>query len=317
MKYWMFAGTITLTGFAVLSIVVSMIVSAAAPVAAERLQRYSAASRAALLFAMRMLPVTIAACAAFGVALPVFLRYEPRTTDEPLARTLLLFGACGAAMVAGGVYRAVRALKTTNAVARAWRLAARPLDGFEAPVPAFAIEASFPTVAVVGVTRPALFIAERVLRECSDEEVRAMVLHECAHVSTRDNLKRLAIRACPDLVGAGGALDRAWASAAEEAADAAAVSRRPAAALELAQALIRLARLAAEPRTPELASAFYLGGSIEARVRRLVDPSAAPDAYGPLACRMLIGTGLATLAALSLAAPHLHQAMEALVRHLP
>ena len=64
-------------------------------------------------------------------------------------------------------------------------------------------------------------------------------------------------------------LDRAWSRAAEEAADAVAVAGNPGFALELAQALIRVARLAPTPQAPALASAFYLGGSIESRVRRL------------------------------------------------
>jgi Zn-dependent protease with chaperone function len=144
-----------------------------------------------------------------------------------------------------------------------------------------------------------------------------MLRHEAAHVTLRDNLKRFAMRASPDFIAAGSAIERAWSSAAEEAADAAAVAEHPSTALALADALIRVARLA-PPRTPELASAFYLGGSIESRVRRLVAPdSQSPQAPSRLGRVLLIGGSLCIAAALFVSAPLLHQAMETLVATLP
>ena len=145
-----------------------------------------------------------------------------------------------------------------------------------------------------------------------------MVLHECAHVTHRDNLKRFLIRACPDALGRGSALDRAWTRAAEEAADARAVGGDPGFALELAQALIHVARLAPGVSTLEVASAFYLGGSIESRVRRLVEPSdSLPDPSRPLGCVMACTMAGVFAGLVVLAAPAIHQFMEAAVRVLP
>jgi beta-lactamase regulating signal transducer with metallopeptidase domain len=142
-----------------------------------------------------------------------------------------------------------------------------------------------------------------------------MLTHECAHVSARDNVKRLLIRACPDVAGPPVVLERAWAAAAEEAADAVAARLSPAARLDLAQALIRVARLAV-PQTPPLASAFYLGGSIESRVRRLADPM--PESPMPRWSRYLVPVLLvASVFAIAAAAPTVHAAMEAAVRLLP
>ena len=154
-----------------------------------------------------------------------------------------------------------------------------------------------------------------MLRECTFEEVGVMLRHEAAHVTVRDNLKRFLIRACPDVMSSGGAIERAWSSAAEEAADAAAIAAHPADALELAEALIRVARLAA-PRTPELASAFYLGGSIESRVRRLMSPHQAIEAKTSFG-GVLLGASAGLAALLYAGAPLLHQAMELVVRRLP
>jgi beta-lactamase regulating signal transducer with metallopeptidase domain len=166
------------------------------------------------------------------------------------------------------------------------------------------------------VFRPVLFICERVLRECPPEEIRAMLRHEAAHVTVRDNLKRFLIRACPDMLRAGGALDRAWALAAEEAADAAAVAAQPGSAVELAQALIRVARIAPTSPAPELASAFYLGGSIETRVRHLIG---APQADMPIRAGLIAvaAAGLCVAAMVFFSAPTLHQAMEVAVHYLP
>lgn len=317
MTFWLFAAAITFSAFALVSLLVSLAVSALAPVAAWRIERYAPASRAAILFRMRMLPATLAALVSCGIALPIYLRYEPRDSGESLARTLVVLALLGGALMFRGMLRAARAWRATSTVRRAWQDRGRRLEGFGTALPLYAIDESFPTVAVVGVTRPVLFISERVLRECSPEEVRAMLRHETAHVTVRDNLKRFLIRACPDVVRPGSAIDRAWAGAAEEAADAAAVAAEPASAVELAQALIRVARLAPGRGTPELASAFYLGGSIESRVRRLLTPGPAPEAPTPFGCVMLIGGTLAFAAAIVAAAPMLHQFMELLVSRLP
>ena len=315
MTYWMLAATIVFSVFAVMAAVTSGLVAALAPWAARRLERYSPASRAAMLFRIRMLPAAVAALVAFGIAMPVFFWFEPRDSGESVSRTLLVIGLAGATLLLRGAWRALAAWRATRRVLRAWHARGRRIDLFDAPLPVFVIEESFPTVAVVGVARPALFIAERVLRECSGAEVRAMLHHECAHVIKRDNLKRFLMRACPDFVGAD--LDRAWARAAEEAADAAAVARNPGVAVALAQALIRVARLAPVSQTPALASAFYLGGSIEARVRRLVASGDAPDLARPFGTTAICAAAVCAAAAIALTAADLHQFMEVLVQRLP
>jgi hypothetical protein len=316
--YWLFAAAITLSCFALVATLTSAAIAIAGPAVSRRLDRYAPVPRASLLFRLRVLPGACAAVCAFGIALPIFLRYEPIDADETFARTLMVTAMAGAALLARGACRAVAALRATSAVMRAWRARGRRLWTIDAPIPVFAIEESFPTVAVVGFLRPALFIAERVLRECSPDEVRAMVLHECAHVTHGDNLKRFFIRACPDVLRRGSALDRAWTSASEEAADARAAGGDPGSALELARALIHVARLAPRASTLDVASAFYLGGSIESRVRRLVDPGdSRPPQIRPairvLACTMALGVA----ALIAVAAPAIHQFMETVVRVLP
>jgi len=316
MRFWFLGLVVTMSSFALFTMGGSALVAWLAPALARRFERYSPAARAALLFRLRMAPAALGIAVAFGISLPVYLAYEPRESEEGLAATLVVMGAGGLALFAAGAWRAMRAWHSTRLVRRDWESRGRRLEGFDSALPVFAIDEPFPTVAVVGVTKPALFVAERVLDECTVDEVRAMLRHEAAHVTVRDNLKRFLIRACPDVLRSGGALDRAWASAAEEAADAAAVAEHPAAAVELAEALIRVARLAA-PRAPELASAFYLGGSIESRIRRLVGPTAGSEAPTPLGCVMITTGALCFAGFVFAAAPALHQVMEAVVSRLP
>ena len=64
------------------------LVAALAPIVARRLERYSPASRATLLFRLRdAARRRCAALASLGVALPIFLLYEPRDTEETLPLT--------------------------------------------------------------------------------------------------------------------------------------------------------------------------------------------------------------------------------------
>jgi hypothetical protein len=318
MTLWGHAAIIVLSSFALIATLTSMAIGLASAALARRIDGYAPADRAAFLFRLRLLPSACALAFSLGAALPIFLVFEPVNPDETFGKTLQLSALAGAALMARGAWRARAGWRATRAVLRDWHARGRRLDAFDAPMPVFAIDEAFPTVAVVGVTRPALFIAERVLRECTAGEVRAMVLHECAHVTHRDNFKRFLIRACPDALRRNSLLDRAWTTAAEEAADARAAGGDPAFALELAQALIRVARLAPHGSTFEMASAFYLGGSIEARVRRLVDPADSRPAPSRAAGWALAGLTLGLAAALiALSAPALHQGMEVLVRVLP
>ena len=319
MTFWIFAAAITFSAFAVVTILASAFVALSTSTVARRLTRYTPASRATLLLRLRLLPAAAAMLVAFGIALPVFVWYEPPHTDESLARTLVVMAATGILFMARGAWRGAAALAATWRVQRQWIGRGRRIDIPESALPVYAIDEPFPVVAVVGIWRPAVFVAERVLRECPADEVRAMVRHECAHVGERDNLKRLLMCISP----APGArmLDREWAAASEEAADAAAADGSRAVALELAQALIHVARLAPVPVTPRLASAFYRGGNIEDRVRRLLaagdTSSGSARTLRPL--NLLMAGSLLAVFAMTVvfAAPALHQTMESFVSLLP
>jgi hypothetical protein len=91
-------------------------------------------------------------------------------------------------------------------------------------------------------------------------------------------LKRALLRACRDLltiVPSGRSLDRAWSESVESAADEHAAQSSPDVALNLASALVRIARMVPVGARTELPLAAFLVGDetrgIKARVRRLLE----------------------------------------------
>ena len=314
MRYWLLASIVTFSSFALTFACSALVETAVLPLLTRTLPRRSPSRRATMFFWLRLLPAAAGAIFASALVLPTFLYYEPFHTDEPLTKTIVLVAALGLFVLGHAAVRTARTLKATRALARRWRGGGRRIPDLAPGLPTFAVDEAFPVVAVIGWLRPALFVSDRVFSECTPEEIEAMVAHERAHVAARDNLKRLFLHSAPPIPAAS-RLDRAWVAAAEEAADAAAAAAHPDRRLDLASALVRLARLAPEPDLPAGVSAFYPGGGIEDRVRRLLEPVPPPQStYG---CVMaLAGAGALALAFIA-SAPTIHAAMEALVRLVP
>jgi Zn-dependent protease with chaperone function len=309
------AGVSALSAFAMFALAGTILARLLGAAIARRLEGASPASRARVLFRLCLLPGAAAGIAAFAVALPIFLWFEEPGTVEPVSRTLAVVAAAGAYLLFRGLWRAGAASRATARVVRRWEHGARRIEGLAPGIQGYGIDEAFPTVAVAGFFRPRLFVAERVLREFTAGEIRAMIAHECAHVTSRDNVKRLLVRMCPHVFTAMGQLEREWVAAAEEAADSRAAALAPSARLDLAQALIRVTRMA-RPRAPELISAFYLGGSIDHRIRRLLNPSADTIPAG-WTRGLLPGAAILFVGVVVVTAPALHAFMEAAVRRLP
>jgi Zn-dependent protease with chaperone function len=181
-----------------------------------------------------------------------------------------------------------------------------------------AIDCDFPIVAVVGIWRPQLYISRRVVEVCDREELDAMCAHEEAHVAAGDNFTRLLLLATPfPLTASARELEAAWTRAADDAADDAA--RRDArAAVALASALIKVARLAARQPMPLLhVSAIFSGSSVNDRVRRLLEtptPQLSRDTSWRYVWVAAAGCVVVTCAA---AIRPIYDAAEFCVRYLP
>ena len=269
---------VVLVAFAAVALLASLVTAVAWPSVARMAGRASAAARARLLYALRALPVALGATAG-ALTAAAWLRFEPRQTAEPLGLSLAAAAGVALAVVLLAVRRGLRAWWAGRTLARAWSSGGNPVQLPGITLPTYRIAHRWPVVCVVGALRPRLFVAEAVLDACTPEELASVVAHESGHVVARDNLKRLAARFLPDVLAwlpAGRALDKAWEAASEAAADARAAAARPTGSLDLAAALLRVARLAQGGTWVELpARALLDGGSIAPRVERLLSDEAA------------------------------------------
>jgi Zn-dependent protease with chaperone function len=194
---------------------------------------------------------------------------------------------------------------------------ARPIALPASPVPAYRVHTAFPVFSTVGMLRPRIFVATQVLDALTDDEAAAAVAHEAAHLRARDNLKRLLLRSCPDLLAAfpvSRELEESWARAAETVADARAARGAGGAALDLASAIVKVARLA-PVGTPMLpASALHDGGDVAPRVRCLLDRDRLCAIDGPShghgSVLLAAAMGSAALAAMPRLLPAVHHLTE-------
>lgn len=245
------------------------------PLAAKHMATGPAATRARRLAALRLMP-SIAALAAGTLVTLSFVFFEPYRPGEEIGTVFPAFAVLGVALLATSLWRGARVVRATRTVMREWMVSPEPiaLDGIS--IPAVAVDASFPIVAVDGVIRPRLIIARSVIASCSPEELRAVLAHEQGHLDRRDNLRRLFIACAPDVMSwlpSSGRLFAAWREATEEAADDAASRAGADARLRLASALIKVAKLAPGPAPRSIpTSALYCGERLEGRIRRLLEP---------------------------------------------
>jgi beta-lactamase regulating signal transducer with metallopeptidase domain len=233
-----------------------------------------------------------------GLVTPAFLRFEPARDGEQAGPVLLLLGAAGFSMLLAGAVCVARAVLLTRRLRRHWLASASTLPSLTAEMPTHLIDVPYPLVAIVGILRPVLVVSGKVAGGCSADEVRLIAAHERAHLHARDNLKRLIIDGCPDLLRwtrTGRDIAEAWAASAEDAADDAATHGDRHTRIALAGVLLRVARMAVtgspapfgvaqgspehSRRAPGLASALVDPDSVERRVRRLAEGSSRPSSH--------------------------------------
>ncbi|HKM47842.1 MAG TPA: hypothetical protein VJX69_09650 [Terriglobales bacterium] len=234
-----------------------------------RLLHAPAKSLAALLFALRVLPMAASVVITFVFVVPSFQLLEPRSinVDEGIGATPLALGLCALVLIACGCFRVIAAQTKTSRVVAHWLKDANllPVDAGARTV-AFRSRCETPPLALVGVRRPRVLVSESVVALLGANELHIALKHEFAHMQSRDNLRKLVFRFCPFPGMAG--LESAWSQAAELAADDAAVSNLND-AVDLAAALVKVSRLFPVEAAP-VCTVGFVTGSISARVARLL-----------------------------------------------
>ncbi|HJQ33344.1 MAG TPA: M48 family metalloprotease [Pyrinomonadaceae bacterium] len=251
---------------------------------APRVALRPASERAALLFALRVFPPALAALLAFILVLPAYVYHEPANSGEVVGTKLAVIAALSAAGVLLALWRVARTWLATRRLTRDWTRNAARVEVEGLRLPAYRLRHRFPVIAVIGVLRPRLFIAEQVFDALTEGELAAAVGHERGHVEARDNLKRALLRAGQDallLAPLGRSLLRAWQRDSEVAADEFAASNGPRAAVDLASAIVKISKMIPAGARPTLpAGAHLLGADDEGlaqRVRNLLRLASAKE----------------------------------------
>lgn len=295
-----------------------------------RARSWAARRRAHFLFWLRVGPFVASLVFVLALLLPAYAAHEPRGTDEAIGTWLAFLAALSGLCLVLAVWRAVGVWRATRTLRREWLRAARPLAFDGVSIPCFRIPHALPLVAVVGARRPALFVAERVLASLSGAELAAVVAHESGHLLARDNLLRAVMRACRDsclIAPFGRRIDRAWAESVEDAADEHAARAGADAALDLAAALVRIARMFPAGATISVPAGAHLAaeesGVIARRVRHLTELAGGRNEDCGRTSGRAAWAGAGALLLLCAAAasysdvlPATHEALERIVRTL-
>lgn len=290
-----------------------------------RAQFWPARVRAQLLFTLRVFPVVAAGVCVLALLLPAYIVYEPRHEAEAVSVKLGALAAISAAGLLLAVWRGLAAWLVTRRLINDWLVNSEQVHLAGVPVPAYRVRHSFPVIAVVGALQPKLFIADHLFDRLRPDELSATIAHECGHLAARDSLKRTLVRACRDalsIVPCGRILDRAWAEAAEAAADEHAACAGGLVALDLAAALVKIARLAPPGVRPAIPAGASLIGEnvsgIKQRVQRLTQLAVAdslPEESGLKAVSASLRLSFGALLIVALA-PVVNPPWLAFVHHL-
>lgn len=264
------------------------------------------AARARRLVVLRLLPSAFALLIIGGVVVPAFFWLEPRDTVEKVSATMAALAGVGLLMLLAGPARGLLSLLSTRRLVKRWDRGALSIEVPGIGLPAFVVNDPFPIVSLVGWFRPRLVVARTVLEKCDRDELAAVLAHEAGHNARRDPWVRLLVRACPDLLSMtpwAERLERAWAEAAEQDADERAARSGPTRAMDLASALVKVARLAGAGSPPAIPlSALYRGEGVAGRIARLLEHDPREENVAAPPRRLVAAIGLFALLAFAPAA---------------
>ena len=273
--------SIVLAALLTINALATLVAAAVGRLLRKPLLRCTSRTRAEILFTLRIGPPATAVVAIGAFLIPSYLLYEPYATKESVTIKLAVLAIASAVGVAFAFWRGLRSWLATRSLLKSWLAVAVRVELAGIKIPTFILPHTFPIIAVVGSFRPRLFIAEQVLHKLSEEELGASVAHEYGHLAAKDNLKRSMIRASRAalvIIPCGRSLDRAWAEASEAAADEHAAQESASVALNLASALVTIAKMIpiGHPQQLPTSVSTFLNGDeepsgVKGRVRRLLE----------------------------------------------
>jgi Zn-dependent protease with chaperone function len=245
-------------------------------------RHWPARTQATTLFLLRVVPIAAGVAGLVLLVLPAYVAHEPRSTNEYIGYKLALLAVVSAAGISLALIRGLASWRATSRLTADWLSQAQLISLPGVDIPCYQIKHPFPVIAIVGTLRPRLFIANHVFEKLEPGEMVGAIHHEVGHLIAQDNLKRGLLRACRNvllIIPCGRRLDQDWAEVSESAADEHAAGRGGRVALDLASALVKIARMIPSGACPAMpAGVFLVGdepGGIRARVNRLVQLASA------------------------------------------
>ncbi len=287
----------TIYGAAVLLVVFGLLLAAfdvlllaLTPWLFQRLARVAVGRRTEAILLLRSAPVALAALATVLVFLPAWWIQEPQNTGETASPLLIGMALFAALPLLQGLYRGARMFVKTRDRLLIWRGRGRNTPQVEAPYEVLEVTSEDLALCVGGYLKPTIYASADVMRHLEPEEFKAALAHEVSHAKRRDPLRLLWLGSCPDFLQLFRLDDpwrRAFSRACEFAADAGASRGNPEVALDLASALLKVARLRTfRPLSAEaladvaVSSAFSSRVDLQARVEALANPSSEASAPG-------------------------------------
>lgn len=243
-------------------------------------------SAARFLFILRMLPSVLAMMVVLGLCVPSYLWLEPQFASERVGLACLLLTALAGVACSRSLIRTARAINASVRLRSEWLR-----SGLDASLEdkelhsavdqqAMVVSQREPVLALSGIFRPRMIISRGVLAALSKEQLDVAAHHETAHRDSHDNLKRLFLVLSPEFfpfANGFAALEKTWVRFSEWAADDEAVQEDSQRALSLATALLRVARMGAQPRLSILQTSLLPEDQdLSARVDRLLCAEALP-----------------------------------------
>ena len=313
--------TISLLGLAWFA-AVNLVASAIAWAAGRAIVRGRWQLNSDWLLLVRLFPACVAALFVGIAFLPAHLRFEPSESDESFGRLLLTLFILAIAIIWRAAARAgtvaAAALRTSRVLATMPAAIPAPVEG------AYEVE-QFAGLSLAGLFRTRILVGADARRVLTRDELDVALAHEHAHRASYDNIKRCAMFCAPDFFGwtsTARALEQRWRAEAECRADSRAVAGDERRAVQLASALVKVARLGNGGRSrlaSPVWSTFHEPMLLEARVRRLVSGEAL-SAPSPRFTGSIVLSSVLALAWLGFspgAAQQIHRATDALVHLLP
>ncbi|HEV2313773.1 MAG TPA: hypothetical protein VGR94_00585 [Candidatus Acidoferrales bacterium] len=229
---------------------------------------------ARLVLALRLSPVSVAAFVVSVLCVPSYLWLEPDANAERVGIACCLAALLGLALWTTSLARVLRAILISLRYRRRCERESDATLISSQQAPLLVVDTEAAVLALAGVFRPRVVVSRGVLQALLPHQLDAALEHEHAHQFSHDNLKRFLLLLAPGIFPFSrgfAAMDRSWARFTEWAADDRAAAGDSQRSLSLAEALVRVARMGASPRTSLFVSCLIEDGrDLLIRVDRLL-----------------------------------------------